>query len=111
LDFKYCSTFSSVVANLLATSVILKKGVSGSCIAFPLLAPWLNRENRKGVLSACRPVGLFPAFDFICPLETAQPSFLLRLWQSDLIGVECQDIDNYFLCHDIADTQLCYRSL
>jgi hypothetical protein len=27
------------------------------------------------------------------------------------IIVECQDIDNYFLCHDIADTQLCYRSL
>ena len=30
---------------------------------------------------------------------------------SYLVSVECQDIDNDFLCHDIADTQLCYRSL
>jgi len=25
--------------------------------------------------------------------------------------VECQDIDNSFVCHDIADTQRIYRSL
>ena len=29
---------------------------------------------------------------------------------SDLV-VECQDIDNSFVCHDIADTQRIYRSL
>jgi alpha-tubulin suppressor-like RCC1 family protein len=36
---------------------------------------------------------------------------LNMFYTNNTLTVECQDIDNNFLCHDIADTQLIYRSL